>query len=171
LRFPDDGCLYELIEGELFVTPPPNIAHQRVSRDLGFVLLAYLRRSGVGELLHAPVGVRLGDESVLEPDLVVVLREHAALVGPQLVEGPPDLVIEVLSPGTARRDLETKREVYRSSCVPEYRIVDPVKACIEVLVLENDDYVRHGLFCRADTLRSRILRDFEVGLSEVFVTS
>jgi Uma2 family endonuclease len=168
LLLPEDGLRYELIDGELFVTPPPNIKHQRVSRDLEFLLMTYLRRSATGELFDAPVGVRLDDRSVLEPDLVVVLREHAGAVGTQVIEGAPDLVVEVLSPGTARRDVGIKREKYRSKGVAEYWIVDPVHAKIEVLTLEKDEYVRFGLFGRDDTLRSRILADLEITLAEVF---
>lgn len=171
LQFPDDGRLYELIDGELFVSPSPNVRHQRISRDLEVLLLMYLRRTGKGEVLYAPVGVRLGHDSVLEPDILVVLHEHAAQVGEQVIDGPPDLVVEVLSPGTARRDLGIKREKYRTSGVPEYWIVDPVHASIEVLVLESRDYVRHGLFGRADMLRSKVLVDLEIPLSEVFPAS
>jgi len=168
LQFPEDGRRYELIDGELFMSPSPNIRHQRVSRDLEFLLLTYLRRTGKGEVLDAPVGVRLDRNSVLEPDILVVLREHASQVGEQVIDGPPDIVVEVLSPGTARRDVGIKREKYRTSGVPEYWIVDPVHASIEVLVLGGGDYVRHGLFDRTDTLRSKVLVDFEVARSEVF---
>ena len=72
LRFPDDGRLYEILEGELYVTPPPSVEHQRISRNLEFLLLAFLRRHANGEVLDAPIGVRLSDDDVLEPDLVVV---------------------------------------------------------------------------------------------------
>jgi Uma2 family endonuclease len=75
--------LQEIIEGDLHVTPPPSIEHQRISRNLEFTLHHSLRRYGVGDFL-CPVGVRLSNEDVLEPDLVVVLAEHAARVGTQV---------------------------------------------------------------------------------------
>ena len=168
LRLPDDNQLYELIDGELFVSPSPNVAHQRVSRNLAVLLHDHLRNTAMGELLFAPIGVRLDRRSVVEPDILVVLREHATRVRKQVIDGAPDLVVEVLSPGTARRDVGLKREKYRSSGVPEYWIVDPVHANIEVLVLERGEYVRFGLFTRSDTLRSRVLADLEVALAEVF---
>lgn len=167
LQFPDDGRRYELIDGELYVSPSPSIRHQRVSRELEFALLMYLRRTGKGEVLDAPVGVRLAHDSVVQPDILVVLREHESQVGEQVIDGPPDLVVEVLSPGTARRDLGVKREKYRATGVPEYWIVDPVHAAIEVLVLENGDYVRFGVFGHTETLRSRVLPDLEIALAEV----
>jgi Uma2 family endonuclease len=164
----DDGRLYELIDGEFFVTPSPNIHHQRVTRNLVIRLVSYLERTRLGELLFAPTGVRLDERSVLEPDLLIILGENAALVGEQVIDGPPDVVVEVLSPGTARRDLGIKREKYRASGVPEYWIVDPINACIEVLVLEKGDYLRLGLFSRDDKVRSRVLVDLEIALAEVF---
>ncbi len=168
LAVADDSSLCELIDGELFLSPTPSISHQRISRDLGFLLIEHLRRTGKGELLMAPTGVRLDERSVLEPDLLIVLRENAAQVGEQVIDGPPDLVVEVLSPGTARRDMGIKREKYRSRGVPEYWIVDPINARIEVLVLENGEYVSLGLFTRDDRLGSRLLADLEIALAEVF---
>jgi Uma2 family endonuclease len=115
--------------------------------------------------------VRLDDASVLEPDLLVVLREHASIVGTQVIDGPPDLVVEVLSPGTARRDIGIKCEKYRSRGVPEYWIVDPVNASVEVFVLENEVYIRFGPFTRKDTLRSRTLADLIISLADVFAAT
>jgi len=168
LRFPDDGRLYEIVEGELYVTPPPSVEHQRISRNLEFLLLTFLRRSSKGEVLYAPIGVRLSDEDVLEPDLVVILREHADRIGAQVIEGVPDLVVEILSPGTARRDLGPKRDKYREAGVPEYWIVDPASATVEVQALRDGAYVRYGLFRREDTLRSPLLSGLEIALGEVF---
>ena len=171
LQFPDDGRLYEIIEGELFVSPPPNIAHQRISRDLGFRLMTYLEEGGRGEILDAPVGVRVTDESIVEPDLAVVLREHADRIGTQAIEGPPDLVVEVLSPGTAPRDLGAKRRVYEELGVVEYWIVDPETESVEVLRLEAGRYARHGLYRRADVLRSGLLEGLEIELGPIFERS
>ena len=166
--YPDDGRLYEIIEGELYVSPPPSIVHQRVSRDIEFRLYTYLEQTGLGEILDAPVGVRLSDEDVLEPDLVVVLTPNAHRIGSQVIEGPPDLVVEILSPGTARRDLGTKRALYEEAGVPEYWIVDPETASVEVLALERGRYMRSGLYRRGDRVRSRLLEGLEVDLEGVF---
>lgn len=169
LRFPDDGRRYEILEGELYSTPPPSVEHQRISRNLEFFLMTFLRRHAKGEVLYAPIGVRLSDEDVVEPDLVVVLREHASRIGVQVIEGPPDIVVEILSPGTARRDLGPKREKYREADVPEYWIVDPANAAVEVLTLRDGAYVRHGVFGKSEILRSLVLPELEIALGEVFV--
>ncbi len=169
LRLPDDGRLYEIIDGELLVSPPPSIRHQRISRRLVLQLGQLLGESGPAEVFDAPVGVRLGDD-VLEPDLVIVLREHADRIGEQVIEGAPDIVIEILSPGSAKRDLGAKRAVYQSAGIPEYWIVDPESAAIEVLALERGIYVRVALLRRGDTLRSRILESVEIQLSTIFLS-
>ena len=168
LRLPDDGRLCELLEGELFLAPPPSIAHQRASRNVELRLAEHLRATGAGEVLYAPVGVRLSDDTVLEPDLVVVLREHADRVGTQAIEGPPDLVVEVLSPGTAQRDLGRKRELYERHGVPEYWIVDPEARTIEVLVLTAGAYRRAGLYGVGDHLRCTVLPSFELPVADAF---
>jgi len=169
LGYPDDGRLYELIEGELLMTPPPSTEHQRISRDLGYWLISHLREHDGGEVLSAPTGVKLSDEDVLEPDLLVVLREHLDRIGHQVVEGPPDLVVEILSAGTAKRDLGPKRRAYKDAGVVEYWIVDPESESVEVLTLEHGRYQRFGLFRRSDVLRSQVLPDLEIPLAEIFV--
>jgi len=168
LDFPDDGHLYEIVEGELYVAPPPNVEHQRITREIESRLLLFLRAAGLGEIFYAPMGVRLTDDDVLEPDLVVVLKEHADRIGKQVIEGAPDLVVEVLAPGTAKRDLGMKRELYQAVGVREYWIVDPESRSIEVLMLDGGRYTRSGLFRVADILTCRLLPGFELELAEVF---
>lgn len=167
-RLPDDGRLYEILEGELYVSPPPSIDHQRAVRNLAFRLAEYLRRTGAGEVLFAPTGVKLSEDDVPEPDVVLVLREHAGRIGKQAIEGAPDLVVEILSPGTARRDVSTKRAIYQRHGVPEYWIVDPEGRAIEVLVLRAGRYERTGLYSTGETLRSPLLAGFEMEVAEVF---
>lgn len=168
-RFPDDGNLYEIIEGELFVSPPPTLRHQRIGRNLLRFLDRYLEVRSRGEIFYAPAGVRLSDEDVVEPDLVVLLREHADRAADDAyVLGAPDLVVEILSPGTAGRDLGSKRALYESAGVPEYWIVDPVGATIQVLALEEGIYREAALYRRGDTLISPLLPELEIPVSEIF---
>jgi Uma2 family endonuclease len=165
---PDDGLRREIIDGELYVTPPPSIEHQRISREIEFRLHRLLTEADLGEVFDAPVGLCLDDENVFEPDLVVVLKGSKARIAEQAVMGPADVVIEILSPGTARRDLTTKRAAYETHGVREYWIVDPEAQAIEVLALESLRYVRHGLYRRRDTLTSSVLPGLSMLLAEVF---
>lgn len=169
LSFPDDGRAYEIVDGELFVTPSPSIRHQRTSREIQHALLTFLRATGLGEVLNAPVGVKLDEGTVVEPDIVVVLKAHAGRIGEQVIEGAPDIVIEILSPGTAQRDLGIKRNKYETCGVPEYWIVDAEARGIEVLSLHSGRYSRSQAFGGNDTLTSPSLPGFAVDVSDVFV--
>jgi len=123
-EIPDDRNRYEIIDGELFVTPAPSWAHQRLTRELLRMIGDYLRMHHVGDVLPAPADVALADDTVLEPDLFAV----------PLIDGRPPqswadvrrllLVIEVLSPGTARSDRTLKRRRYQRERIPEYWIID-----------------------------------------------
>lgn len=167
LRLPDDGRC-ELLEGELLMTPAPSIRHQEISSRLHSRLGPYLERTASGRLFAAPTGVRLSDETVVQPDLLVVLAAHLHRLTEHVVDGPPDVVVEILSPGSARRDLVAKRELYARAGVPEYWIVDSEACNVEVLVLDRGAYSRDGLYRRHETLRSPALPGLEVVLAEVF---
>lgn len=168
LASPQDGLGREIIDGELFLTPPPNITHQRVSRDIRFRIHHWLLQSKMGEVFNPPVGLRLSDQDVFEPDLFVVLLGGKAEIADRAVLGPADVAIEILSPGTARRDLTTKRKAYESFGVREYWIVDPEAQAIEVLALESATYARRGIYRRTETLASGVLAGFALVLAEVF---
>lgn len=160
--------LHEIIDGELLMAPSPSIAHQRISRELEFRLYSILKESAAGEVFDAPTGVRLADDTVLEPDLIVVLSENADRVREQYIDGAPDLVVEILSPGTAARDLGVKREHYQRAGVREYWVVDPQSRTIEVLSLERGAFSRAGLFGERDTLKSPLLADLAIDLGEIW---
>lgn len=168
LAMPDDGARREIIEGELHVVPPPTTEHQEISNEIEFQLQLYLRARRTGRMLHAPVGLRLGEESVFEPDILVVLHDGAATIEPAAVSGPADLVVEILSRGTAKRDVGVKKRVYEASGVREYWIVDPVAKRIEVLALRDGVYVTHGLHTIDATLTSSVLPGFELVVRDVF---
>ena len=168
LQTPEDGNHYEILGGEFFVSPPPNLLHQRISRNLFLKLSKHLEENARGEAFYAPVGVRLSDEDVVEPDLVVVLAENRHRIGAQVIEGPPDLVVEILSPGTAGRDLGPKRILFERGGVPEYWIVDPDATTVEVLVLEAGTYRRHALLHGGDEISSIRLPGLIIRLQDVF---
>jgi Uma2 family endonuclease len=126
----------ELLYGRLPVTPAPTTRHQFIVLALGSLLLEFAKRRG-GYAVVAPVDVVLADHSIVQPDVIYVSRERAAIVR-QRIEGAPDLVIEVLSPATARRDLGEKMRLYAESGVAEYWIVDPESETFEFLENKPD---------------------------------
>src|SRR4051795_6172816 len=115
----------ELIDGELFVTPSPTPMHQRVSRRLHQILEGSIIITGLGEFFAAPLDVRLAADTVVQPDLIVLLTDRSHLVTERNVEGPPSLVIEIISPTTRPIDLSLKRDLYARFGVPEYWLIDP----------------------------------------------
>ena len=112
---PADGRRYELHDGQLSVTPAPGTRHQRVSSALNSILKAYVTSHGLGEVLYAPIDVILADTTVVQPDLVYLEPTCAHLVSDRGIEGPPTLVIEILSPSTTTIDRSRKRRALRGS--------------------------------------------------------
>lgn len=135
-EFPDDGMTYELIWGELCVTPAPIPKHQRISRDLVIKIHDFIWDSGLGEVLYAPVDVHLDKHNVVQPDIVVFKEANRRFITDAGVTHPPDLVVEILSPHGRSRDLVKKRLLYATFGVAEYWIIDPHLETIHVYVLE-----------------------------------
>ncbi len=109
---PDDGRRYELDEGEIAVTPSPPTRHQTVSKNLMYLIESYLREHRAGVLFQSPIDLILSETTVLQPDLLVVLQGRERIITERGVEGPPDLVVEVLSPATVTRDRKSKFQLY-----------------------------------------------------------
>jgi Uma2 family endonuclease len=126
----------ELLYGRLPVTPAPTARHQFIVLALGSFLLEFSKRQG-GYAVVAPVDVVLADHSIVQPDVIYVSRKRAGIVR-RRIEGAPDLIIEVLSPTTARRDLGEKMRLYTESGVAEYWIVDPDSETFEFLENKPD---------------------------------
>lgn len=134
VALPDDHLRHELIDGEHVVTPSPATRHQIILMSLVRLLLRYLDEHPLGQLLSAPFDVKLSVFTVLVPDLVYFTAERfARVVNEKHATAAPDLVVEILSPGTRRRDKGRKRAVYDREGVQEYWIVDPDARSITAL--------------------------------------
>ena len=128
-RLPDDGNKYELVRGDLFVTPAPSVRHETILVRLTKVLAPFVAANDLGEVFHPRAVVRF-EGSEVEPDLMV-RRLHSGL---DWDDAPtPSLVIEVLSGSTRRRDPGAKRQFYLDAGVPEYWIVDPDARSVQVV--------------------------------------
>lgn len=132
-RLPSEGSTrHEIIGGELYVTPGPSVRHQRVLIELASRLHLFVRANDLGEVLTGPVDVLFAEGDYLEPDLVFVTKDRAALLSDRGIEGSPDLVVEIVSPSTASRDRGIKLDRYRHFGVGAYWVVDPGRRTIEV---------------------------------------
>lgn len=161
---------YEVIEGELLVTPAPNIRHQMILTRLFLRLATFVEAAGLGQVLPAPTDVILSDENVVQPDLLFVAKERQAILDPEAggVRGAPDLVVEILSLSTANRDRVTKRKLYARYGVREYWLVDPITLSIEVLVEAPGELETWRLFSAGSTLISPLLSTFSIAVAEIF---
>jgi Uma2 family endonuclease len=165
---PEDGKRYQLIEGDVDVTPAPTTTHQRVSQNLESVLRDHVRRNRLGVLFHAPIDVLLALDTVVQPDIVFVSRERRSLVTERGVEGPPDLVVEVLSPRTRRLDRTTKMRLYARCGVREYWLVDPEAQSLEILRLSGATYVLAQAASGMETTSSELFPGFTLALEAIF---
>ncbi|MBI4409342.1 MAG: Uma2 family endonuclease, partial [Gemmatimonadetes bacterium] len=139
-RLPNDGNRYEVIAGELCVTPAPTTPHQRIIGNLYYLLRGFVDEHDLGSVWLSPVDVLLAEGDYLEPDLVFVRREREGIISERGIEATPDLVIEVLSESTAERDRGLKRERYAYFGVPQYWIVDPGSRTVLVYQLSVDPH-------------------------------
>lgn len=167
-ELPDDGKKWELIDGDLALTPPAGTFHQSISVRLCRVLAAGIMDTGAGFVFTAPFSARLSKFDVVEPDLLVVKRSRKRLITERWLDGPPDLAVEILSKSTGRFDRSTKRALYERSKVPEYWIIDPESKSIEVLVLTRGKYNQHAVFKGRSIARSNAFPEIEVRLTELF---
>ncbi len=143
---PDDGNSYEVIDGELYVTPPPNTAHQNASSNLFRYLGPHVHQHGLGKVMYAPVEVVLDEGSGVQPDIVFVCRDRLGIIAEQAIEGPPDLVVEILSPRTRSRDRGIKMRRYASAGIPHYWLLDPRSRSLEPYRLTETGYKRVGIY-------------------------
>src|SRR5262245_465349 len=169
VRFPDDGMRHELIDGEHYVTPAPNMGHQRIAMRLTMAIGTWLAEHPVGELFFAPFDVVFTQVDVVEPDLLYVSNEHEHdLLTEQHALGA-DLVIEIGSPSTRRRDETLKLALYERAGVSEYWFVDPERDVVRICRRATDKFLPPLSLSGTDAvLTSRLFPEFELCLCTLF---
>ena len=171
LLFPDDGKRHELVDGEHYVSPSPNTAHQRALGYLHLLIGSWLEAHPIGQIFLAPFDVVFSNFDIVEPDLLYCSNERAAeVLTPQHVRGVPELVVEIASPGTRARDETIKRRLYERSGVSEYWLVDPEIDVVRVYLRERERFGRAIELSReaGDVLTTSLLPGLEIPLSRVF---
>jgi Uma2 family endonuclease len=171
VHFPDDGKRHELIGGEHYVMPPPNLRHQAISRNLLFLIQSFLQTHPIGRVYCAPLDVILSQFDVVEPDLLYVSNERREeLLSGQWVTGAPDLVVEIGSPSNRRHDETIKRRLYERFAVAEYWVVDPELDAIKVYRRTGERYERVAelMLEDDDVLTTPLLPGLEMTLARIF---
>ena len=170
LQFPDDGKRHEIIEGDHYMTPAPRTKHQRISRRLLVALSGFAASRRLGEVFAAPFDVVLSDENVVQPDLLFVSAARADIVTEDNVQGAPDLIVEILSESSRKKDEVTKRKLYERFGVQEYWIVDPELEIVKIFKLTQQGYGRASELSKEtnDVLTTEFLPGFACAVSEIF---
>ncbi|HEX5475152.1 MAG TPA: Uma2 family endonuclease [Vicinamibacterales bacterium] len=171
LQFPDDGKRHELIDGEHFVTPAPNTRHQETVGRLHLAIGNWLQTHKTGRVFLAPFDVVFSNFDIVEPDLLYMSNERAAdILTSQHARGTPELVIEIGSPGTRKRDETIKRLLYERSGVAEYWVVDPVVDVVRVYKAVDGRFGRPMELSAGagDVLTTSLLRGLEIPLAPLF---
>ena len=169
--FPDDGLRHELIDGEHYVTPAPNAKHQQIVLKVGARILTWVERSNAGKVFIAPFDVVFTQFDVVEPDVLYMSRARAAeILKDANVQGVPELVIEIGSSGTRRRDETVKRDLYERVGVSEYWVVDPKRDVVRIYLREGPRLVKPWELSASagDVLTTELLPGLELALEDIF---
>jgi Uma2 family endonuclease len=167
-RLPNDGWRYEVIEGVLFMSPSPSPKHQEAITNFGFSLARFVKANRLGKVFFAPIDVRLPVlADPVQPDILFIRQDRLDIIKEKWIEGAPDLIVEILSPGNWIDDRQTKYRVYALAGVREYWIVDVDRKQIEVYALRSGDYEILGRYNPGQKAPSEVLAGFQIGVDEV----
>lgn len=167
LKTPNDKR-YELIDGELLMTPSPVPSHQRISGKLEFKLREFITKNKIGEVFDAPCDVYLDNENVVQPDILFISKDRLDIIGDKNIQGVPNLVIEIISENSVYRDMVQKKRLYARFGVKEYWIVIPEEKEVEVYILKGEAYQLYKTYTKVDILEAPSLKGLKIGLKEIF---
>jgi Uma2 family endonuclease len=164
---PEDSNRYEVIDGELYMSPPPVPAHQSALGEMYGRLWMYLHAHPIGRLFVSPIGIILDAQTAVQPDFVYVSRVNAEIISERGIEGVPDLVVEVLSPGTQSRDHGIKKRRYEAAGVSAYWIVDPVQRILEAFELKDGKYGEAEVYDVNSVFRPTMFPGLEIAINDL----
>jgi Uma2 family endonuclease len=148
--------------------PAPSTRHQTVVLKIAAALLRHVESRKLGRVLQAPCDVMLPGKTVIQPDILFVERNRRGIIGENSLRGAPDLVIEVISRETQKKDLPSKKKIYARFEVPEYWAVDSDGNTVETLVWSELGYISAGRYTQSDCLSSPLLPKLNLPLSRIF---
>ena len=168
LHLPDNGKRWEIIRGELFMTPAPTTNHQRASRNLERILDDYVTEHDLGEMFYAPTDVVFSDTDITQPDLLYISKERGRIITEANIQGAPDLIVEIKSPSTKKLDTQLKRRLYARYRVREYWVVDPESKTVDVFVLRGRGYRLYGSYRESDVLETPMFSPLSIAVQQIF---
>jgi Uma2 family endonuclease len=168
-KLPDDGNVYEVIDGVLYMSTSPSLFHNWIIRRLDYLVGPPAEEQGLAFAFVDRVGVIMPGCEPVQPDFVLVLKEHASILRNRRIHGVPDLIVEVLSPGSADYDEEVKRDAYATAGVPEYGVIDPAQRSLRLYHMEKPSlYARPKEFKVGDTLAFTCLPNLNFTVGQLF---
>ncbi len=163
-----DDERWELLDGELIRLHTPGTLHQMILVKLGCRMSEFIDSRGLGKVFAAPTDVVLSNTDVVEPDLLFVFTERQDIITHANIQGAPDLIVEILSSGTAERDQGYKRELYARYGVKEYWIVGTDPDAVSVLLLQDNGYEVVETLGAGETLKSPTLSGLSIDVDDIF---
>jgi len=163
-----EGAPYQLIGGELIMTPAPTPYHQYISGNIYSVLKQFVERNNLGQVYYSPIDVYFEETETYQPNIIFISKERLNIISETKIEGAPDLVIEILSPATAYYDLKKKFKIYEKHGVKEYWIVDPEEKSIEIYINKEQKFILVENKSKIGTIKSQLLKDFQIDLEKIF---
>lgn len=159
---------FQLIGGQITARTSPSAIHQEVLLNLVFAIRNFLTKNKSGKVFVAPLDVYFSETEVYQPDIFVLLNSSFSKLKENMVEGAPDLILEVLSPSTAYYDLKHKKNIYEKSSVKEYWVVDPIAKTLEIFQNRNNKFQLSSELKETGIAKSVLLENLEIDLASVF---
>ncbi|MDP2602327.1 MAG: Uma2 family endonuclease [Deltaproteobacteria bacterium] len=168
-ELPNDRNRYEILDGELSVTPAPRTKHQSISSHLHRILANHIVANQLGNIYAAPTDLILAPTTVVQTDLIFIGNDRRGIVTERAIEGPPTLAIEILSPSTHRIDRETKAQLYAKYAVPHYWLIDPDQQTLETYELAGDRYQLIGKVQNAEVFAPALFPGLSIPVADLWV--
>jgi Uma2 family endonuclease len=163
----DSDQRYEIIDGELLMAPSPDTWHQEWSRELSMLMVTHVKRHNLGKVFVAPLDVILDPVNTAQPDIMFISAANLSIIQRRGIFGVPDLLVEIVSPSSVRRDRYDKQQLYARFRVKEYWIADPANKALEILTLKQGDFELHASAEEKGMLTSLVLPGLEFDLAEI----
>ena len=164
----DDHHIYELLDGEIVKYSAPESQHQLVLANLHLMVGSHINQKRLGRMLFTPFNILTNKHSAPQPDLLFVATKNLKIIEKKCVMGAPDLVVEIISPGSVVRDRVQKKEIYEKAGIPEYWIVDPKYALVEVYQHTASGYTLFHDVEGEGVVKSRIIKGLKIDVADIF---